>query len=103
MTNRTCECGGTATQEIWNGVEYSPVCHTCWMDPENIATEVCVKVAELAILEGGQFNLPASQLPSLLAAAMADYTAESLRERGVNHDPSVAALIGERWTEWYAA
>lgn len=41
-----CECGNPGSHPIWNGKHTLSVCDSCWKQPETIATEALVRLAE---------------------------------------------------------
>lgn len=104
MDNEPCECGTAAANYIWNGMYLMPVCDACWRDPENIAVEVAVGVAECAMVAGERYNVRFADLDD----SVADYALRSLSlalvARGMSDgDEGVAAVFLARWDEWYAA
>lgn len=103
----TCECGaiipaGEYAATIYNGVEAVLVCDACWRDPENIATEVTVQVAEDATRLRHPHSVRYADLHPTVQAAFGAHLAESLAARSMADD-GIHDLVVARWNDWYAA
>ena len=99
-----CECGKTiGIHTVNNGMYHMPVCDACWMDPENIAVEVCVATAAHALATRLPHDVPAAELPTSVLMAMSDAFCASLAARGIKDDGTIVKVVTARWDEWYAA
>lgn len=111
MDTELCECGNAAETDpdgfvtiIWNGMFEMPVCHDCWIDPENICVEVGVLVAEEAISKRVPHNVRFAELPRPIAEYALTTLNDALVVRGMPEgDEAVAAHFVEYWDEGYAA
>lgn len=109
MDTELCECGNAAETDpdgfvtiIWNGKHEMPVCHDCWVYPENICVEVAVLVAEEAISKRVPF-VRFAELPRPITEYALTTLNDALEVRGMPEgDEAVAALLVEFWNEGYA-
>lgn len=100
-----CECGKPAHPDhlIDNGMHHLPVCTDCWMDPENIAVEVCVQTAVFALGARLPHDVKFADLATSVVIAMSDALESAFTERSITDDGTISKLVVARWDEWYAA
>ena len=99
-----CECGKPiGIHTVNNGMYHMPVCDACWMDPENIAVEVCVATAAHALATRLPHDVPAAELPTSVLIAMSVALEAAFAARGIKDDGTIVNVVIARWDEWYAA